>query len=141
MLGTNFLKNRIPVGLYGALPLLRDEINMYRLHRRGVKKAKAYASQNDMKLNIGCGVNRKPGWVNIDLFPDVDLPLDMREPLPFPDNSVAIVDSEHFFEHLEYPSPAKQFLKECHRILKTDGNFQHRSSRYTMATGGVCRTR
>ena len=123
MLGTNSLKNRIPVGLYGALRLLRDEINIYRLHRKGIKKAKAYAKQNDIKLNIGCGPNRKPGWVNIDLSPDVDSPLDMREPMPFPDNSVAIVYSEHFFEHLDYPNPAKQFLKECHRILKTGGTF------------------
>lgn len=123
MLGTNSLKNRIPVGLYGALRLLRDEINIYRLHRKGIKKAKAYARQNDIRLNIGCGPNRKPGWVNIDLRPDVDVSLDMREPMPFPDDSVAIVYSEHFFEHLDYPSPAKQFLKECHRILKPGGTF------------------
>jgi|SRR5712672_1624071 hypothetical protein len=110
MLGTNSLKNRIPVGLYGALRLLGDEINMHRLHRKGIKKAKAYASQNDIKLNIGCGPNRKPSWVNIDLLPDVDVSLDIREPMPFPDNSVTIVYSEHFFEHLDYPSPAKQLL-------------------------------
>jgi predicted SAM-dependent methyltransferase len=103
--------------------LLREEINMYRLHRKGIKKAKAYASQNDIKLNIGCGHNRKPSWVNIDLLPDVDVSLDMREPIPFPDSSVTIVYSEHFFEHLDYPSPAKQFLKECHRILKPGGTF------------------
>ena len=67
-------------------------------------------AKNDIKLNIGCGPNRKPSWVNIDLLPDVDVSLDIREPMPFPDNSVTIVYSEHFFEHLDYPSPAKQLL-------------------------------
>ena len=53
---TNSLKNRIPVGLYGALRLLRDEINMYRLHRKGIKKAKAYASHRMQSLS-----KAKPG--------------------------------------------------------------------------------
>ena len=57
------------------------------------------------------------------MFPDVDFSLDMREPMPFSDNSVAIVYSEHFFEHLDYPGPAERFLKECRRILKPGGTF------------------
>jgi predicted SAM-dependent methyltransferase len=117
------LRNRIPHGLYSALRLLRNEVNIYRLHRKGIKKARTYAGQSDMKLNIGCGPNRKQGWVNIDLLPDVDLSLDMREAMPFSENSAAIIYSEHFFEHLDYPEPAKQFLKECHRILKPGGIF------------------
>ena len=72
------LRNRIPHGLYSALRLLRNEVNIYRLHRKGIKKARTYAGQSDMKLNIGCGPNRKQGWINIDLLPDVDLSLDMR---------------------------------------------------------------
>jgi SAM-dependent methyltransferase len=76
-----------------------------------------------MKLNIGCGPNRKKGWDNIDLLPDVDLSLDMREAMPFSENSATIIYSEHFFEHLDYPEPAKRFLKECHRILRPGGIF------------------
>jgi predicted SAM-dependent methyltransferase len=117
------LRNRIPHGLYSALRLLRNEVNIYRLHRKGIKKARTYAGQSDMKLNIGCGPNRKQGWVNIDLLPDVDLSLDMREAMPFSENSATIIYSEHFFEHLDYPEPAKRFLKECHRILKPGGIF------------------
>ena len=117
------LRNRIPHGLYSALRLLRNEVNIYRLHRKGLKKAKAYAGQNDIKLNVGCGPNKKQSWVNIDLFPDTDLSLDMREPIPFRDNSVNIIYSEHFFEHLDYPDPAKRFLMDCYRILKPGGTF------------------
>src|ERR1700730_6424246 len=117
------LSTRFPAGLWSAFRLLRNEVSAYRLHRKGVKKARAYAGRSDMKLNIGCGPNRKQGWVNIDLFPDVDLPLDMREPIPFCENSATIIYSEHFLEHLDYPGPAKRFLKECHRILKPGGTF------------------
>lgn len=117
------LRTRVPFGLYSALRSLRDEVNAYRLHRKGVKKARAYARQSDIKLNIGCGLNRKQGWVNIDLHPDVDLSLDMREPIPLRENSATIIYSEHFFEHLDYPGPAQQFLKECYRILKPGGTF------------------
>ena len=117
------VRNRIPHGLYSALRLLRNEVNIYRLHRKGMKKARAYAGQSEMKLNIGCGPNRKQDWVNIDLVSNVDLSLDMREAMPFSDNSAAIIYSEHFFEHLDYPGPATQFLKECHRILKPGGIF------------------
>jgi predicted SAM-dependent methyltransferase len=78
----------------------------------------------ELKLNIGCGDNPKSGWINIDLLsPRGDLALDMREPLPFADNSVAIVYSEHFFEHLDYPGDAQRFLKECRRVLKPGGVF------------------
>src|SRR5215472_6850021 len=46
-----------------------------------------------------------------------------REAMPFSENSATIIYSEHFFEHLDYPEPAKRFLKECHRILKPGGIF------------------
>ena len=113
-----------PSGLRSALRLLRDEIRVFQHHRKGIKKAAKYSRETNLKLNIGCGPNRKLGWLNIDLFsPQADLALDMREPIPFRDNSAAIIYSEHFFEHLDYPDPAKRFLKECHRILKPGGTF------------------
>src|SRR4051812_26234397 len=102
----------LPSGLRASLRLVRDEVSLYRRHRKGVKKAIAHAGQKNLKLNIGCGPNLKTGWINIDLFdPRADLALDMREPMPFRTNSVAIIYSEHFFEHIDYPGPAKRFLK------------------------------
>ena len=45
-----------------------------------------------LKLNLGCGENAKPGWINVDLFKtSCRIWLDIREPLPFPDGSVAMV--------------------------------------------------
>lgn len=105
----------LPSGLQASLRQVRDEIRLYRRHRKGIRKAITYAGQTNLKLNIGCGPNLKVGWLNIDLFnPRADLALDMRETMPFRDNSVAIIYSEHFFEHIDYPGPAMQFLKECY---------------------------
>jgi len=66
----------------------------------------------------------KPGWINIDARKGVDLQLDLRERLPFPDNSVSFIYSEHFFEHLEYPGEASNFLTESLRILVPGGQFR-----------------
>lgn len=74
-------------------------------------------------MNIGCGSNLKLGWINIDLFDKADLQLDLREPLPFAAESVQQIYSEHFFEHLEYPGQALDFLKESLRILQPKGLF------------------
>ncbi|MGH7629364.1 MAG: class I SAM-dependent methyltransferase [Gemmatimonadales bacterium] len=61
--------------------------------------------------------------MNIDLGPKAVLRLDLREELPFPDGSVAIIYSEHFFEHLEYPREVKHLLGESMRVLKPGGLF------------------
>jgi predicted SAM-dependent methyltransferase len=118
------LKNTLPVGLFSGIKLLGNEIILHRLHRIGVKKARAYAGKAGLKLNIGCGPNRKQGWINIDLSPEAELSLDMRERIPFDDGSAAIIYSEHFFEHLDYPNDAKHFLRECFRVLEPDGIFR-----------------
>jgi predicted SAM-dependent methyltransferase len=76
----------------------------------------------DVKLNLGCGPCIKPGWINVDSWSaGADLQLDLRESLPFPDGCASFIHSEHFFEHLEYPFPARTFLLECCRILKLGG--------------------
>jgi len=96
--------------VYKGIRLLGSEIILYRRHRAGVKKARAYANRSGLKLNIGSGDNRKEGWVNIDLYSNADLTLDMRERTPLPNGSAIIIYSEHFFEHLDYPDDAQHFL-------------------------------
>jgi hypothetical protein len=124
----------LPSGLRASLRLVRDEIGLYRRHRKGIRKAITYARQTNLKLNIGCGPNIKAGWLNLDLFhPRADLALDMREAMPFHDNSVTIIYSEHFFEHLDYPGTAKRFLKELLQNSSGGRHFQRRSTRYPVA--------
>jgi predicted SAM-dependent methyltransferase len=110
-------------GFRTALRQVRQEWELARMHRRSVARAQRNGQARDLKLNIGCGRKVRPGWVNIDLVAAADLQLDLREPLPFPDGSVGIVYSEHFFEHLEYPDEARGFLRESLRVLEPGGVF------------------
>jgi predicted SAM-dependent methyltransferase len=119
----SYLKERMPVGLQQAIRDLRRELMIIKLHRNGCRSARKYANAKSLKLNIGCGANRKTGWVNIDLGRNVDLTLDMRESIPLSDGSAQMIYSEHFFEHLDYPRDAVHFLSECFRILEPGGIF------------------
>jgi predicted SAM-dependent methyltransferase len=118
------LERFVPAGVYKAIRLLGKEILSYQLHRAGVRRARAYADKKNLRLNIGCGPNHKEGWVNIDLSPEADLSLDMRERIPLSNDSAVIIYSEHFFEHLDYPGDATRFLRDCLRVLEPRGLFR-----------------
>lgn len=117
------IKAIVPRPLRTAGRNLQREIQIATLHGRGVRAAKALRDERELKLNFGCGSNKKQGWVNIDLLTGSDLQLDARRPIPLPDGCAAIVYSEHFFEHLEHPSETNLFLNECFRLLRSKGLF------------------
>jgi len=83
-----------------------------------------------VKLNIGCFINMfYYGWINIDILDLSDFAkrncyifrqLDVREGLPYDDNSVDYIFSSHMIEHLTDEEGMK-FLKECYRVLKPGG--------------------
>lgn len=76
-----------------------------------------------MKLNLGCGTDKREGFINIDVSPDVnaDVVLDLStKPFPYTDNSVEQILAIDFFEHILYPIP---LLNECHRVLQKDGEI------------------
>jgi len=107
-------------GLRQSGKALVAEFRLWRTHRRAVKQARGLPATG-LRLHLGSGPNRKPGWVNIDLHQEADLQLDLREPLPFPDGSCAIVYSEHVLEHFEYPEPAMSMLRDWLRVLAPGG--------------------
>ena len=106
-----------------ATSTLAIEIRLGLVHLRGRFKARKFNGQTGLKLHIGCGPKLKNGWVNIDLGGRADINLDARRRLPFADGCCAIVYSEHFLEHLDYPAESKSFLNECHRVLQPGGVF------------------
>ena len=107
-----------------AIRQLGEEWRTSRLHRRSVKTARQLLCGSPLKLNLGCGPNPKPGWVNIDLFDSAaELRLDLREHWPFPDGAVCHIYSEHVFEHFQFHEQVPHFLSESLRVLCTGGRF------------------
>jgi len=73
-----------------------------------------------MKLNLGCAKNHLDGFINIDIDRDClpDLVLDLgNEKLPFEDNSVDMVVSNHFLEHLSMDETV-HLIKEIYRVCR-----------------------
>ena len=118
----NLIKSKTTTGFRRAVRDMIEEFRIQRLHHAALYRVHRYLGR-ELKLNVGCGPNLKAGWINIDLSDKADLQLDLREPLPFAAESVSLVYSEHFFEHLEYPDQALNFLKESLRILQPGGLF------------------
>lgn len=89
----------------------------HRLWRRGFKFQTA---AEDVRLHIGSGRERLPGWVNVDLqtYLEVDIALDVTRGLPC--SNAKRVFAEHFLEHL-HVDDALQFLIAVHRALDPDG--------------------
>ena len=73
-----------------------------------------------IKLDIGCGKNKIPGWTGIDaiVFDGVDIVHDVRKtPWPFKDESVDEIHCSHFLEHLT-GTERISFFNELYRIMK-----------------------
>lgn len=79
--------------------------------------------QTSKKLNLGCGVDIKSDYCNIDIsfYQGVDIVTDLENGLPMFDNdSIEEIYSSHSLEHLSFDGSAN-LIKECYRILRTDG--------------------
>ena len=74
------------------------------------------------KLEIGSGVERKEGFITLDLDLKSDLPFDLRAGIPLSDNSIDLVYAEHVLEHFDYKDMT-DLLNNCYRILKSGGIF------------------
>jgi len=82
-----------------------------------------YRDRQNLKVNIGPGPSATDGWVNVDIFkfPGVNCVYDCRRDLPFSDDAVRCIFTEHFFEHIDYTEEAPFFLSACCRVLQPGG--------------------
>ena len=75
------------------------------------------------KLNLGCGGDYKPGWINLDNDKNVkaDVYHDLEKlPYPFKSNEIEETFIKHLFEHLSSPL---EFLEELWRISKNKASI------------------
>ena len=56
-----------------------------------------------IRLHLGCGTNKLPGWVNIDAVKgcEPDIVHDISQPLPYNDQSVDEILAEDLLEHFD----------------------------------------
>lgn len=74
-------------------------------------------------LHLACGKRPFQDWINIDIMPfspGTDILLDLRRPIPLPDNVIDLMYSEDFIEHLDRLEGSR-LLNECYRILRPGG--------------------
>lgn len=117
-----------------------------------VKPEQKIAEVPALKLDLGCGKNKKPGFIGVDsrAFDGVDTVLDLvaRKPLftvsdtslggkvavqsdrpgkfkkwPWADDSVGEAHSSHFIEHLDADERV-HFVNELHRVMKVGAKAQ-----------------
>ncbi len=107
--------------LYFAALRPANKVNYWRWRLQGWPKD----GMAEIHLHLGCGTKYLPGFVNIDgnLFRRTNMWLDLRNGLPFADNSIRSAYASHVFEHF-YPDELLRLLQECRRVLQTGGGMR-----------------
>ncbi len=91
---------------------------------RGLRKAAAISRSSTLiRLDLGCGPIMRPGFIGVDLADRAGLRWDLQWGLPFRDNTIEEIRSDHFLEHLSLPFVVA-LLCECHRVLRPRGRVE-----------------
>jgi len=79
------------------------------------------------RLNLGCGIDYKEGWINADLDKSVkaDLYFDVRKKFPLKDSQYSYILVQDLLEHLT-KEDRRRFLEECWRVLTPGGKIEIR---------------
>lgn len=126
----------LPAELRTALSRVSLEIKTLRIVKRSRGEFDQLHNHGNLRLNLGCGTDLKPGWINIDLalnsppvFDSESVPAtifinhDLRRGIPLEQDSCELIYSSHFFEHVEY-AEALKLMRECYQLLKPGGIFR-----------------
>lgn len=80
--------------------------------------------KEDVKLHLGCGDKKFPGYINIDIVPTEgsDMLMDVTDLNSIPSDSVSEIFMKSVFEHL-YNDEQDKALREYYRVLKKGGKL------------------
>ena len=73
-----------------------------------------------MKLNLGSGIKRLKGFLNVDLKGS-EFNHDLNKKFPWKDNSISYIKAIAVLEHLD---DIDHFMKECFRIMEYDARLE-----------------
>ena len=73
----------------------------------------------NLKLNLGCGKTKMPGFINVDRrnFPEVDAVADLTQAWPWSDGSVEEIHASHIVEHFSGLERVHIF-NEMYRVMR-----------------------
>jgi predicted SAM-dependent methyltransferase len=115
---TMTLRKRLPV------PIKRFGRQLISVYKRSINpvKLKSLKYQENVRVHVGCGDERKEGFINIDVRATAatDYVLDLNELECFQSGSVTCFYSHAFFEHL-YRNERNIHLKNVYSALPPQG--------------------
>ena len=114
------LRERIRTKVPGSAEFYEESIRRWKARGTPARVRSLLASGQPIKLDIGAGDTVRPGWVTLDISEGCDLFWDLRNGIPFPDNSVQTVYSSHLFEHMDHAA-GQSLLAEVRRVLVPGG--------------------
>jgi SAM-dependent methyltransferase len=88
-----------------------------------------------LKLNLGSGDTRIPGFLSVDIVPPADVIADLTKPWPWADSSVGEIRAFDVFEHLP---DKRQTMNELWRVLRPGGIARLQIPHATDGDGGHC---
>jgi SAM-dependent methyltransferase len=95
-----------------------QEFTVKLCHQYAVQLAEKDADHRGlMKIDLGGGINPKPGYLVIDKV-NAHYIHDLNEGIPLPDGSVGVINASHVIEHLRDPIKT---MREIHRVLAHGG--------------------
>lgn len=122
-LGSGLLGRFLPPYLINQL---RFEWYVWRNTRGAASQTAVYAHKKQLYVNAGAGGHGRPGWINMDAYPNngINFLWDFRKGLPFDPGSVKGFFSEHLLEHLDYQTEVTRFLRDAFAALQSGGTIR-----------------
>ena len=118
--------NKTTRNLKNVLYLAKEELEVQLLCNNCYEEMQKKALEMSKKIKnvqFGCGTHILNDYINVDINSCSDIIWDVREILPFENETIVKIFSEHMLEHLDFPVSVNNFFKESYRILKQGGEL------------------